>query len=354
MLSKRSKRLITLACILVLVFTACTSKNSGNTGTDIPAQPLFKSGLLLGTTVEITIYDKNDESILDKAMDRIREIESKMTINNAATSEIIALNAAAGVSEVTVSEDTFDVLERGKYYSELSSGRFDITVGPIVKLWNIGTDYAAVPDPAELETKRLLIDYTKLQLDRGKLTAKLDTPGMQVDLGAIAKGYAADEVARILKENGVGHAIINLGGNILTVGGNMQDKPWKIGIQDPFNPRGDFLGIAQITDKTVVTSGTYERYFEQDGVRYHHILDPRTGYPADNDVASVSIITDRSMDGDGNSTSVLLLGLEEGMKFIESQKSIEAIFVTYDKKVYITSGLKDAFTVTNPEFTLMN
>jgi thiamine biosynthesis lipoprotein len=134
----------------------------------------------------------------------------------------------------------------------------------------------------------------------------------------------------------------------------MLDKPWKIGIQNPFNPRGDYLGIAEIKDQTVVTSGTYERYFEKDGKRYHHILDPRTGYPADNEVASVSIITDSSMDGDGNSTSLLLLGLEDGLKFVESEKNIEAIFVTYDKKVYTTSGLKDTFTVTSSEFTLMN
>jgi thiamine biosynthesis lipoprotein len=320
----------------------------------IPSQPLTKSDFLLGTIVDITIYDKQDEAIIDKALDRIREIESRMTINNADTSEIIALNEAAGTSAVKVNSDTFDVLERGKYYSELSKGRFDITVGPLVKLWNIGTDYAAVPDPNILKEKLQLIDFSKLQLDRSTLTAKLDDPGMQVDLGAIAKGYAADEVAEILKENGVQHAIINLGGNVLTIGGNMKGNPWKIGIQDPFNPRGEFMGIITIEDKTVVTSGTYERYFEQDGKRYHHILDPRTGYPTDNEVASVSIITNKSMDGDGNSTSVLLLGLEEGMKFVESQEGVDAIFVTNDKKVYITSGLKDVFTVTNSQFTLMN
>jgi thiamine biosynthesis lipoprotein len=134
----------------------------------------------------------------------------------------------------------------------------------------------------------------------------------------------------------------------------MKGTPWRIGIQDPFNPRGEFIGIIEITDKTVVTSGTYERYFEEDGKRYHHVLDPRTGYPTDNDVASVSIITDKSMDGDGTSTSVLVLGLEEGMKFVESQKNFDAIFITYDKKVYITSGLKDNFVLTNSSFELMN
>jgi FAD:protein FMN transferase len=354
---KRNTLIVLILCMITLAFTSCTKVPPAaepNPSQPTPGEPIAKSDYLLGTIVEITIYDKQDESIIDKAFDRIREIESKMTINNAETSEIIALNQAAGTGEVKVSPDTLDVLERGKYFSELSKGRFDITVGPIVKLWNIGTEEAAVPDPKVLAEKIKLIDFNKLHLNRDTLTAKLDDPGMQVDLGAIAKGYAADEVAKVLKANGVEHAIINLGGNVLAIGGNMKGTPWRIGIQDPFNPRGEFLGIINITGLTVVTSGTYERYFEQDGKRYHHILDPRTGYPADNEIASVSIITDESMKGDGNSTSVLLLGLEEGMKFVESQKDVEAIFVTYDKKVYITSGLKDNFVVTNSEFTLMN
>lgn len=342
---------ILLMCMLLI--TACSTNKSGNPSN--PAEgPIKGTEFLLGTTIEITVYDKNDMDIINQCMDRIQQIEKKMTINNADTSEIIALNKAAGVSSVKVSPDTFDVLERGKYYSELSNGRFDITVGPIVKLWNIGTEYAAVPNPVALEEARRLIDFTKLKLDKNNLTAELESSGMQVDLGAIAKGYAADEVAKILKDNGVQHAIINLGGNILTVGGNMKGQPWKIGIQDPYNPRGEFLGILEVQDKTIVTSGTYERYFEQDGKRYHHILDPRTGYPADNDIVSVSIITDKSIDGDGNSTSVLLLGLEEGMKFVESQEDVEAIFVTYDKKVYLTSGLQDKFIITHSDFKLMN
>ena len=352
MLLKLKKLSVITILILTLVLASCTPTPTASVPNQ--AQPINKSDFILGTIIDITIYDKQDESIIDKAFDRIRAIEAKMTINNAETSEIIALNEAAGKSAVKLSPDTFEVLERAKYYSELTGGLFDPTVGSIVKLWNIGTDYAAVPDPKVLEEKRLLINKDRLILDKSTLTAKLLDPGMQDDLGAIAKVYTADEVSKILKENGVQHAIINLGGNVLTIGGNMQDKPWKIGIQNPFNPRGDYLGIITLKDKTVVTSGTYERYFEKDGKRYHHILDPRTGYPADNEVASVSIITDSSMDADGNSTSVLLLGLEDGMKFVESEKGFEAIFVTYDKKIYVTSGLKDTFTVTNGEFTLMN
>ncbi|HWQ30156.1 MAG TPA: FAD:protein FMN transferase, partial [Negativicutes bacterium] len=334
--------------LLSLLFTGCQGQSQ-----NASAEPLTKTNYLLGTVVEITLYDHQDERIIDEAFSRISEIESEMTINNAETSEIIALNNASGKNEVTLTPDTFYVVERGKYYSELSKGKFDITVGTVVKQWNIGTNYAAVPDPAELAKAVKLVDYTKLILNKDKLTAKLEDEGMKVDLGAIAKGYSADEVARILKENGVQHAIINLGGNVMTIGGNPKGTPWKIGIQDPFNPRGDFLGIVTVDNKTVVTSGTYERYFEANGKKYHHILDTTTGYPIENNLYSTSIIADKSIDGDGLSTTTLLLGLEDGMKLIEELDNVEAIFVTGNKKVYVSSGLKDIFTLTNNEFQLV-
>lgn len=341
---KRLKSAIILILALAISLAGCTKP--------APAKPLSKTNFLLGTVVEISTFDKHDESIIDKAFARISEIERKMTINNAETSEIIALNDASGRSEAKLSPDTFYVAEKGKQYSELSKGRFDITIGPIVKLWNIGTEYAAVPDKDKLAEAIKLVDYRKLQLNKENNTARLETAGMKVDLGAIAKGYAADEVARILKENGVEHAIINLGGNVLTVGGNINGQPWKIGIQDPFNPRGDFLGIVNIDSKTVVTSGIYERFFEENGKRYHHILDSRNGYPVENNLYSVSIITDKSIDGDALSTTSLLLGADEGMKLIESLDNVEAVFVTGDKKVYLSSGLKDNFILSNKEFKL--
>lgn len=335
--------------LLLIIFSAITLgcspiKNS--------VKPLTKSNFLLGTIVDITMYDNRNEKIIYEAFDRISEIENKMTINKGDTSEIIKLNEASGLHEVSLSPDTFYVLERGKYYSALSGGSFDITIGPVVKLWNIGTDYATVPDSEELKQAIELVDYKKLHLDRDKFEAKLDAKGMKVDLGAIAKGYAADEVAAILKKHGVKHAIINLGGNVLAIGGNVNGEPFKIGVQNPLNPRGDYMGILNIEDKTVVTSGIYEKYLEKDGKRYHHILEPKTGYPADNSIVGISIITDKSIDGDGLSTSVFLLGLDKGMELIESLDNVEAIFITTDKKVYISKGLKDNFILTNMEYTI--
>lgn len=345
--SKKSLAVIIFA--ISLLFTSCQSGTA-----KAAAEPLSKTNYLLGTIIEVTIYDKQDEKIIDEVFARIAEIEREMTINNADTSEIIALNNASGKNEVVLSPDTFYVVEKGKQYSEISNGIFDITVGPVVKSWNIGTEYAAIPDKNKLAEAVKLVDYTKLSLNKEKHSAYLEEQGMKVDLGAIAKGYAADEAARILKENGVEHAIINLGGNVITVGGNPKGTPWRIAIQDPFNPRGEFIGVVTVADKTVVTSGTYERYFEVDGKKYHHILDPFTGYPVENNLFSVSIITDKSVDGDGLSTTCLLYGLEEGMKLIEKLDNVEAVFITADKKVYASSGLKEIFTITNPEFKLEN
>lgn len=341
----RQKFILVIAMILLFNLSGCSMPESG--------KPMSKTNYLLGTLVEISIFDKNNPRIIDEVFSRISEIERKMTINNAETSEIIALNESSGKSAVKLSPDTFYVVERGKYYSEFSGGRFDITIGPVVKMWNIGTDYAAVPDAGKLEEAVRLVDYNKLTMNSKDHTAKLEAAGMKVDLGAIAKGYAADEAARILMEKGVEHAIINLGGNITTIGGNLKDEPWKIGIQDPFNPRGDFLGIVNVKDKTVVTSGTYERYFEKDGKKYHHILDPQNGYPIENGLTSVSIITGSSINADALSTTSMLLGLNDGMKMIESLDDVEAIFVTDDKKIYTSSGLKDNFTLTKSEFQLI-
>ena len=349
-MSSSNSRFIKIALLFSLILsllTGCSQKEQIR-------GPLTKSNYILGTLIEITLYDNQDVKIIDEAFDRIKDIENKMTINSENPSQITRLNDASGSHEVELSEDTFYVLEKGKYYSQLSEGEFDITIGPIVKLWNIGTEYAAIPDPKILAESLKLVDYNKLSLNSEKHTAKLETSGMKVDLGAIAKGYAADEVASILRSHGVKHAIINLGGNILAVGANINGNPWKIGIQNPFNPRGDYLGIAKVDNKTVVTSGIYERYFEQDGKRYHHIIEPKTGYPADNGIAGVSIITDKSIDGDGLSTSIFLLGLDKGMKLIESLDNTEAVFITTDKKVYITKGLKDIFTLTQKEYTLMD
>jgi thiamine biosynthesis lipoprotein len=339
--------LLTLILCISPLLTSCTKKASSS------SEPISKTEFVLGTLCTVKIFDNAPESVLDKAFERLHEIENKMTIN-AQSSEIMSVNSKSGEDFVKVSEDTFYVVETGKYFSELSGGGFDISIGPVVKLWNIGTDNARVPSQAEIDAAKPLVNYKNILLDKSQKKIMLKQKGMIIDLGGIAKGYAADEVYRILKENGVKHAIINLGGNVFAMGSKPDGSDWKIGIQNPFSSRGEFIGTVNVKDKTIVSSGVYERYFEKNGKRYHHILDTKTGYPVDNSLVSVTIITNKSINADALSTSVFVMGLEKGMKFVENLDDVEAIFITKESKVYITSGLKNNFKITDNKFVLKN
>jgi FAD:protein FMN transferase len=306
---------------------------------------------LLGTTCTITLYDRLPSSKLDAVFSRLREIEARMTVNRN-DSEISAVNQAAGQHPVKVSADTMAVLQAGLEFSRLGSGAFDITIGPLVKLWGIGTDQARVPAAEEIRKARSLVGYRSLQLDAASGEAFLRSPGMRLDLGAIAKGYAADEAARTLRSLGVKRALINLGGNILTVGSKPDGSLWRIGIQNPEDPRGTYLGIVTTGESAVVTSGVYERFFEQDGKRYHHILDTKTGFPVFNGLTSVSIVTPVSMRADGFSTLLFALGLREGMKLAELTPGLDAIFVDEARNVYVTPGIRARFQITDRRFTI--
>ena len=344
-LSKSKKLKILTACtIAAMMMSACSKK---------VVEPISNTEFLMGTVCTVKIYDKASNKVLDKAFKRISEIEDTMSVNKD-DSEVIDINNASGEKPIKVSDETMEVLKEGLKYSDLSGGKLDITIGPLVKLWGIGTDKARVPSKEEIEEKKALINYKDLILDEKNKTAFLKNKGMIIDLGAIAKGYTADEVANVLKENKVKHAIINLGGNVFAMGTNINGAPWKIGIQSPFSQRGDIIGLIEAENKSIVTSGIYERYFEQDGKSYHHILSTSTGYPCDNSIAGVSIVSEKSIDGDALSTSVFSMGVEDGMKFINSMDGVEGIFITRDKQVYVTPGLKDNFRLTNGEFTLEN
>ncbi|RKD21568.1 thiamine biosynthesis lipoprotein [Caminicella sporogenes DSM 14501] len=335
--------------LTLIIFSSCTiNKINSN------IQLTSRTGFFLGTVVTIKLYDnKNTENILDLAFDKIKEIEKKMTIN-AENSEVIKINSFAGKNFVKVSNDTFYVIKKGKSYSQLSKGRFDISIGPIVKLWNIGTENARVPSQSEINSKLDLVNYNDIILDESKKSIMLKKEGMILDLGGIAKGYAADTIVEILKKHNIKSAIIDLGGNIFAYGNKPDGSKWNIAIQNPFSSRGNYIGIVSVKNKAVVTSGIYERFLEKNGKRYHHILDPKTGYPVENNLASVSIIADKSIDADSLSTSAFALGLEKGLDFIEHIKNTEAIFVTKNSKIYITSGLKNNFKLSNNEFNLMN
>ncbi|MGU9538593.1 FAD:protein FMN transferase [Clostridium tepidum] len=327
-----------------LVFVGCDSKS---------AEPISRETYLMGTIINIKAYGKNAEKAVQASVDKISDIEKKMSVN-IDSSEVNKINKNAGIAPVKVSKNTLDVVKASLMYSEKTKGSFDITVEPLVSLWGIGTDKARIPSKDEINNALKLVNYRDIIINEKQSTILLKRKGQSIDLGAIAKGYTADELKKILLNYNVSSAFLSLGGNVYVLGNKPDKTPWKIGVQNPLEPRGNYLGIVSVSDKSVVTSGNYERFFEKEGKRYHHIFDTKTGYPAEKGLISVSIISDNSIDGDALSTSVYTLGLDEGKKLIESLKDVEAVFVTNDKKVYITSGLKDIFKLTNTDFKLQN
>ena len=348
-MTKNILKNIVFSLLLIFSLTILIGCSNNNKVVD----PLSESEMLMGTVVTVSLYDKQDQEILDKVFSKVKELESILSINEAGTL-VDKINEEAGINPVKVDDDTYTIIKKGIEYSELSNGLFDITVGPIVKLWSIGLPEAKVPTQAEIDEKLPLIGYNDIELNDEDKTVYLKRKGMIIDLGGIAKGYTADVISNILTEEGVKSAIIDLGGNIFAHGKKVNGDDWRIGIQDPYSDRGDKVGVITVSNKSVVTSGIYERYIEKDGIKYHHILSPLTGYPYENEIAGITIVSDKSVDGDALSTSVFAMGVEEGMNFVNSIDGIDAIFVTKDNKVYITNGLKDNFSLTNESFTLEN
>ncbi len=317
------------------------------------ANLLTREAELMGTTCTITLYTGGSESALDAAFARLAEIDARMTISKS-DSEVIEVNKASGLHPVRVSADTFQVISRGLELSAQGQGAFDITVEPLVQLWGIGTSKARVPRPDEIKSAVSHIGFRDLLLSDRDSSVFLKRPGMGIDLGSIAKGYAADEVARILKEHGVSAALINLGGNVLTMGTKPDGNLWRIGVQNPDQPRGTHIGIVSIAGGSVTTAGTYERFFEENGKRYFHILDARTGYPAWNGLAAVAIVAPDSFTSDGYDTLVFLLGLKGGREFVEKlHGAVEAVFITDNREVYVTPGLRPRFTLSDPSYKMI-
>ena len=246
-------------------------------------------------------------------------------------SELYKLNHANG-QPFTVSSETANLIQEGIHYSELSGGAFDLTIEPVSALWDFKADKPTVPSSDAIAQAVSHVDYTKVDIQDNTVT--LEDPEAGIDLGAIAKGYIADQVKTYLKKQGVKHAIINLGGNVDVIGTKPDGSKYNIGIQKPFDESGEAITSVQLKDQTVVTSGIYERYFKKNGKLYHHILDPRTGYPCENNLYSVSIITDSSTKADALSTTCFLLGYEKGMELIQSMDGVEAIFITDNEKVH--------------------
>lgn len=338
--------------LFLLLFFSC-AKN--------PSKEILKAQteLALGTVCNINLFEYGTEELYDLIFKRLHDIELSMSIN-IESSEINRINNAAGKNPVQVSPDIIFVLSQALYYAEKTEGAFDPTIGPLVKLWNINSESGYLPTQEEIDAVLPLVDYRLVHIDEKNSTVFLEKEGMRLDLGAIAKGYAADEAVRIAAQYKVKRALIDLGGNIYAYGSKEKDTPWRIGIKDPFSPLSTPIIRLDVENKSSVTSGVYERFFEQDGVRYHHILDPKTGYPVQNNLMSTTILCSSSMAADALSTSTFILGRESGIELLESvnadlgnEQEAATIFITDEKDIFTTKNvgaynmllLDESFTV---------
>lgn len=343
-----------LTAMLTILLSGCGGEANPKDKT-AAAEPTSRQYYIFDTVVNIKLYeDPKGEEHLDHIDAMLKTLDEELS-RTLETSQIYKVNQEAGVEAVEVSEDTIEVLKRSLNYAKETDGLFDPTVGGLVDLWDIGHEDAHVPAPEDLQRELSLVGYQNVVIDETKRTIFLKTPGMILDLGGIGKGYAADKIAAYLREEGVKSALVDLGGSsIIVVGSKPNGDDWIVGLQDPDSSRGTTMGTIRLNDQVINTSGVYERYFVEDGVMYHHILDPRTGAPAQNELKSVTILTDNATDADALSTVVFVMGLEKGMEFVENYNEVtEALFITKDDKIYVTSGLKDQFKVTNELYTLI-
>ena len=295
----------------------------------------------LGTDNHIYLPQYDKENIALSAENRVLQLDKRLSIFNA-ESEISQINQYAGKEPVWVSSDTFTLLRRAVWWSERTNGAFDITLGPLIKLWRKAKLEKIPPKQSAINECLRLVDYRDLILDEKNSTAMLKRCGQCIDLGGIAKGFAADQVKKLLLENEVRSALINLGGNIAAIGSKPDGSPWKLGIQKPFAPVGEYIGLTEIVDATVVTSGLYENYFYHGNRLYHHIIDSHTGWPCESGLLSVTAIGKSSMDMDALTTAIYALGMEKGLELLKAEGS-KGVFITSQKQVYTTEDMDEKF-----------
>lgn len=337
-----NKKISVLMVIILIFSTLCGCSSSKE-------NKVSKSGFYFDTVITITLYNTNSDSYINDCFDLAQKYEN-MFSNTIDSSDISKINSSAGQNAVTVSDDTITLINKAIHYSKLSNGALDITIGKLSDLWNFSeiskninndeniTDSSVIPSENDINQAVSTIDYNGIVISGNDVMLK--NPNSKLDLGAIAKGYIADKMKEYLNSKNVKSGIINLGGNVLTIGKKSDNSDYIVGIQKPFDQQGTTIAKLKISDKSVVTSGIDQRYYEVDGKIYHHILDTKTGYPVENDLLSVTIISDSSCDGDALSTTCYSLGKEKGMELIESVDNVEAVFITDDYEIIKSSGAK--------------
>lgn len=318
------KRILPLICLLLLL-TGCGKQ-----------EPVTVQGFLLNTTVSLTLNDGTEE-IANAAMERCAAYE-KIFSRTDPESELYRLNHRQ-ISQV--SDELAEIIAIGLAYAEHSDGAFDITMGSVTSLWNFTNDKCVVPQAEIISCELTHTGWETVTLE-GNTVIFSDSETV-LDLGGIAKGYIADRLAEFLEGEGVTSAILDLGGNLYCLGSRTDGTDFQIGIQFPFEERNQVIGGVPVSNRSVVTSGVYERYFQVNDTLYHHILNPETGYPARSGLLAVSILSRHSVDGDALSTACFVLGVEKGLALIEQTQEAEAIFITEDFQIHLSSGLEGVF-----------
>ncbi len=322
------QRFAAVLCSALLLCSGCTEA----------PESLQRTEELLGTYVSVTVYGSDAgtrEAAVDAAFARAFALEQTFS-PTLTDSELCAVNAAAHTDAVPVSEDFYALAQIADAFCERYSGALDCTIGGLIDLWGIGTANARVPSPAEIAAALPSGSTERLRLENG--CVQLPEENAQLHFGAVAKGYIADEMQAVLRAYGITSAALSLGGNVQTIGSKPDGTAWNVGITNPFAPE-EIIASVCVTDCSVVTSGTYERGFEENGVYYHHILDPETGYPADAGLASVTILSPSSVTCDALSTAVFVLGVQEGLALVEGTEGAEALLIAWDGTFHTTSGM---------------
>lgn len=294
----------------------------------------------MDTYMTLTAYGEHAQEAVDKAAERVEALDALLSTGNE-NSEIYQLNQNG---EATLSEEGGYLVERALELYKKTEGAFDIAIYPVMQAWGFPTQDYHVPDDDTLKEKLALADASKVNYDKDTRKIFFDQDGMEIDLGGIAKGYTSSQIMQIYQDCGVTSGLVNLGGNVQALGCKTDGSKWRVAIQSPDDTE-EYLGILEIEDQAVITSGGYERYFEEDGVTYHHIIDPATGYPADSSLISVTIVSDDGTLADGLSTSLFIMGEEKAAQFWrENSDEFEAIMETSDGELYVTEGIADSLT----------
>ena len=314
-------------------------------------QKCQKQLFAMDTYMEFTAYGKNSEKAVDAAIEEVQKLDAMLSAENS-KSEVYALNEQGNLQ---ATDDLAELILRGKEIYQETDGLFDDTIYPVMKLWGFPTGNYHVPTAAEVKKKLALVDGNKVEIqtrdsdEKGrdsKEKAKFVTLGadQQIDFGGIAKGYTGQKLAELFQEYGVSSALVSLGGNIQAIGTKPDGSSWKVGIRDPKGGQQDYIGVLSVENQAVVTSGGYERYFEEDGKTYIHIINPRTGYPADGDLLSVTIVSKDGTLADGMSTALYIMGYEKACQFWrQHREEFNVILVTDDGKIHISENLKENF-----------